>query len=250
VTTVEIRPLRGLEEYARCVDLQEQTWGPDFEHRVPASILMVAAETGGVISGALEGGRLLGFVFGISGLRDGRPVHWSDMLAVRPEARDRGLGLRLKLHQRALLLERGIDRVLWTFDPLESRNAYLNLHKLGATVRSYRRDFYGASDSPLHAGIGTDRLVADWRITSDRVLSRIAGGAPASGGRAPGVDTVRVAIPPDIQALKRVDLDRAAAWRSRVREALEARLAEGFVAVDLERGPDRSHYVLTRPLSE
>ena len=241
------RPLEGLEEYERCVELQELVWGSGFRHRVPSSILMVAAETGGVVSGAFEGDRLLGFVFGISGLRDRRPVHWSDMLAVRPEARGRGIGLGLKLHQRELLLGRGIERVLWTFEPLEARNAYLNLHKLGATVRGYRRDMYGRSDSPLHAGIGTDRLVAEWRIASDRVARRLRGASPA----APDPDAVvRVAIPSDIQSIKRDDPEAALEWRRRVRSELESRLAEGYTAVDVEPGPDRSHYLLIRSLAE
>jgi predicted GNAT superfamily acetyltransferase len=243
-----IRPLDGFAEYERCVALQEETWGRGFAHRVPSSILMVAAETGGVISGAFEEDHLLGFVFGISGLRDGRPVHWSDMLAVRPEARDRGIGLRLKLHQRELLLERGIERVLWTFEPLESRNAYLNLHRLGATARHYRRDMYGTSDSPLHAGIGTDRLMVEWRIASERVVSHLEGGG---GPSVPDTgDVVRVAIPADLQTLKREDPAAALRWRRRVREEMEAHLADGYEAVDLEPGPDRSHYLLVRSLAE
>lgn len=247
---VVIRPLDGEAERAACVALQERVWGPAFADRVPASVLMIALETGGVASGAFEAGELVGFVFGITGLRAGRPTHWSDMLAVAPEHRGRGIGYRLKLHQRTLLLERGVKMVRWTFDPLEARNAHINLRRLGAVAREYRRDAYGASDSPLHAGIGTDRLVAEWPIASERVATRLAGGPgdptdrPAEGGGAQ-----RIAVPADIQALKRTDLAAALEWRRTVREALEGAFAAGYTAVDFERPGDMARYVLDRGFS-
>ena len=240
-----IRPLEGLAERETCVALQERVWGEAFADRVPASVLMIAQETGGVASGAFVEGRLVGFVFGITGIEDGRPIHWSDMLAVAPEHRGRGIGYRLKLHQRTLLLDRGVERVRWTFDPLEARNAHLNLRRLGATAAEYRRDVYGTSDSPLHAGIGTDRLVAEWAIASERVEARLQGGEIPD----PGPDVVRVAIPSDIQALKTADLARAVEWRKDVRAALERAFEEGYTAVDLERDGEVARYVLARGLS-
>lgn len=255
-----IRPLSGLAEREACVALQEQVWGEAFADRVPASVLMIALETGGVASGAFLGGRLVGFVFGITGIREGRPIHWSDMLAVAPEHRSEGIGFRLKAHQRAVLLERGVEEARWTFDPLEARNAHINLHRLGALVREYRRDVYGASESPLHVGIGTDRLVAEWPMASDRVRRTLTGevtahgfstddapllNPPVGGGVSirpsrrvsePEAPVVRIAIPADIQALKRADLARAAAWRENVRAAFEAALEAGYTAVDVERG--------------
>lgn len=186
MTDVVIRPLAGLDERTACVALQERVWGDAFADRVPASVIMIALETGGVASGAFIDGRLVGFVFGITGYVDGRPLHWSDMLAVAPEHRGRGIGVRLKRHQRALLLEAGVATVLWTFDPLEARNAHLNLRRLGATAAEYRRDAYGASASPLHAGIGTDRLVAEWAIASDRVADRLGSDGPEGGGSETG----------------------------------------------------------------
>ena len=189
MTGIDIRPLRTRTEREACLRLQEETWGPDFADRVPASVLMIALETGGIASGAFEEGHLVGFVFGITGLRDGSPVHWSDMLAVHPSHRGRGIGHRLKLHQRQELLDRGVRTMLWTFDPLEARNAHLNLNRLGAVVRTYRRDLYGDSASPLHAGFGTDRLLAEWQLDSERTRSRIGeAGPPASGGAPVGGD--------------------------------------------------------------
>src|SRR5205085_3600896 len=136
------------------------TWGESFAEAVPGSILKICQKVGGVAAGAFEVGgeeRLLGFVFGLTGVRHGRLAHWSHMLAVLPEARDLGLGTRLKLYQRDLLLPLGVESVLWTFDPLEARNAHLNLNRLGAEVLEYVEDMYaGELGSELSKGIGTD----------------------------------------------------------------------------------------------
>ena len=267
-----IRPLRGIDEYRACVRLQEEIWGGNFTERVPPAMLMVAQELGGVASGAWDGDRLVGFVFGVTGLRGGRLAHWSDMLAVRPEYRNRGLGRRLKLHQRDEVLARGVETVHWTFEPLESRNAYLNFAKLAVTVREYRRDLYGEPDSPLHQGLGTDRFVVDWAIDSDRVRARIAGTdrpptaadvqelpvanptRPGAGGltcEAPDTDLdvnrLRVAIPAEIQVLKAQAPEPARAWRTHVRAAMESYLEREFVVMELVRESDeRSCYVLER----
>lgn len=171
-----IRPLREHAEFEACVAFQEETWGEGFSERVPVAILKIASRLGGVVAAAWEpNGRMAGFVFGLTGVRDGELVHWSDMLAVRPELRDRGLGRRLKAYQRERLLEADVRTTLWTFDPLESRNAYLNLGKLGVVVREYLEDMYGESGSPLHRGVGTDRFLARWEMESERAEARIAG---------------------------------------------------------------------------
>jgi len=186
-----IRAFASPEDYRACVELQEATWGEGFSERVSPAILQVGQILGGVSAGAFdEDDRLVGFVFGLTGVRDGRAVHWSDMLAVRPEIRDAGLGRRLKEYQRGELLARGIDTMYWTFDPLQSRNAHLNITRLGAVVGEYRVNMYGESDSPLHQGIGTDRFVALWLMDSERVRSRLgeevgSGSRRASSGEAP-----------------------------------------------------------------
>lgn len=268
---IRIRPLTGIDEFRACVRLQEETWGEAFTERVPPAMLMVAQELGGVASGAWDGDRLAGFVFGVTGIRDGRRAHWSDMLAVRPEYRDRGLGRALKLHQRELLLPLDVQVVHWTFEPLESRNAFLNFARLGVTTRDYRRDLYGEPDSPLHQGLGTDRFVVDWVIAGERVTARLAGAEPpptaadiadlplvnptrdAPHGPAcdepdTGLDAprVRVAIPRDIQALKTRVPELARSWRERVRTAMEAYLERGYAVTELVPSGDRSDYVLER----
>jgi predicted GNAT superfamily acetyltransferase len=270
VSDIVIRPLADAEERLACVRLQEATWGNGFTDRVPSSILMIAQMTGGVASGAFDGDRLVGFVFGISGVRDDRRVHWSDMLAVLPEYRDRGIGYRLKRHQRDLLLENGVETVFWTFDPLVARNAYLNLRRLGAISRTYKRDLYGRSDSPLHAGIGTDRLLAEWWIDSARVRRSLAGERPLPPPHeertlvnppgpdagphprpgdtlaAPGGPSLEIAIPADIQPLKEDDPALGQAWRENVRTAFETSFNAGYETVDMLRRDRLARYILAR----
>ena len=146
--TVTLRSLETLADFEACVELQRETWGRDFSGCVPASVLMVVHKVGGVTAGAFdEDGHLVGFVFGITGYTDGRPLHWSHMLAVREGARGSGVGVRLKLYQRELLLAGGVHTARWTFDPLVAKNAHVNLNRLGAIVTDYVENMYGDSNS-------------------------------------------------------------------------------------------------------
>ncbi len=274
---MKIRPLETLQEYRECVRLQEEIWGDGFSERAPVSLLKVSSRLGGVVAGAFDdGGRMAGFVFGITGVEEGRTVHWSDMLAVRPEYRNHGLGSRLKAYQRRTLLERGIRVCYWTFDPLRARNAHLNFGKLGVVVREYQRQMYGETDSPLHRGIGTDRFVALWLLDSDRVRRRIealesgegdgpmeeglAGGAAAAlegsmdeGHPVPGPpdvergeETLTVAVPARIEVLLEEAPERARAWREATRAVFEAYLSRGWEVVELLRDEPLSRYVLRK----
>jgi predicted GNAT superfamily acetyltransferase len=268
-----IRPLATIEELHACVALQEETWGHGFSERVPPAILKVAQILGGVASGAYDAkGRLVGFVFGMTGVRGGEVVHWSDMLAVRRGLRDTGLGAELKAYQRRVLMERGVAKMFWTFDPLQSRNAYLNFSKLGIVVREYVCDMYGETDSPLHRGIGTDRFIALWLMDSERAECRTGGdergpGADAHAGDPaglaeedlsaeiprPGVPvtgldapSVRIAIPADISEVMTASMDVAVAWRQATRAALTHYLDRGYEVRELLRGSRTSDYLLTR----
>jgi len=189
---IVIRRVETQAEYEECVRIQDETWGAGFSERVPSAILKVAQYLGGVTAAAFDGeeadARILGFVFGMTGVRDGQLVHWSDMLAVRPEARDHGIGRRLKLYQRSLVAQLGVTQILWTFDPLVSRNAHLNLNALGARVTDYVPDMYGAdTGSTLHQGIGTDRFVVAWDVSGaagQRGSGDVSGAAGQRGSRA------------------------------------------------------------------
>ena len=198
---ITIRPLDTRAEYTACVTLQRDIWGADFLDVVPATILMVSQQVGGVASGAFDpAGRLLGFVFGVSGVRDGVTAHWSDMLAVRPEARGRGLGRRLKLHQRELLLAVGIERAYWTFDPLVARNARLNLTTLGASPVEYVSNMYGDTASQLHRGLETDRFIVEWRLR-DPAVERVLAGTPARLPAAAREGPIVTVVSPDANAV-------------------------------------------------
>jgi predicted GNAT superfamily acetyltransferase len=195
---VELRPLEGWEEYRACETFQRRIWGEDFTELAPASLQKIAQTLGGVASGAFDPEEgLVGFVFGLTGLEDGEPVHWSHMLAVRRDFRDRGVGRRLKEHQRELLLEEGVDTVYWTFDPLVARNAHFNLNRLGVRVEEYVPQMYGDTASRLHEGLGTDRFLVAWDLESyrppgaerARPAGEVPGEGPGRAGRAPDTAT-------------------------------------------------------------
>jgi len=173
--TVLIRPCQGLEELAACVQLQGEVWGYGDRDVIPRRVFIVAQKIGGQVIGAFDRGSLVGFAMAIPGISQGRPYLHSHMLAVNPEYRDRGIGRRLKLFQRDEALARGIRRMEWTFDPLEIKNSFLNLTKLGAVVRRYAANFYGVSSSRLHGQVPTDRLYAEWWLDSDRVCRALDG---------------------------------------------------------------------------
>jgi chorismate synthase len=240
---VTLRRLATHAEYQACVALQELTWGHDFRERVPTSLLHVAHEIGGVVAGAFDpAGALVGFVFGLTGVRDGRLVHWSDMLAVRPDFRDRGLGLRLKRFQLELVRPLGVEAVLWTFDPLLAKNAHLNLVRLGARVVAYVEDMYGSdSGSTLHGNIDTDRLIVAWDVAPNDV-----GPAPPADAAGPAD---RIEIPDDFYALLERDRAEALHWRLAIRSAFRERLATGWRVAGFERGGGgaRPCYLLVAP---
>ena len=271
---LEIRPLRTTDELLACVELQRATWGDTFSDLVPASILKVSQRVGGVAAGAFDGdGRLLGFVFGLTGVERGRVVHWSDMLAVREDARDLGLGRMLKEYQRDVVRSMGGTVIYWTYDPLVARNAHLNFNKLGVWIAEYVEEMYGDTDSELHRGLGTDRFVVAWPVArheseAHAVASRRLGTdksdalrlAPLlnpdlADGTVPDLSVVqktrpqyvRVVIPRDIFAVQTHSLDAAGRWRHSTRRAFQWGLARGYSVrgVYADDGGAWSYYVLT-----
>lgn len=172
---IEIRKIVSIPDMEACVQLQQSVWQFRDLDIVPRRMFAVANAIGGQVMGAWAADKLVGYALAIPGLRDGRPYFHSHMLAVAQEYRNRGVGKMLKLAQREDALASGIELIEWTFDPLEIKNAFFNIEKLGAIVRRYTPDFYGASTSPLHGNLPTDRLHAEWWLRTARVRALIAG---------------------------------------------------------------------------
>jgi len=172
-----VRNCRGLEELRACVALQKQVWKFSDADLVPLRMFVVAEKIGGQVIGAFIRNQLAGFSLSLPAMRNGKPYLHSHMLAVGEKYRNTGLGRKLKLFQRKDAMRRGYDLIEWTFDPLEIKNAYFNIERLGAIARRYIVDQYGASSSPLQGGLPTDRLIAEWWLASDRAKRRVRGGA-------------------------------------------------------------------------
>ena len=177
---IELRRCHSIEEFRACVTLQKEVWNFSDADLVPLRMFVVADKVGGQVMGAFEGSQMVGFALSVPGTRSGHVYLHSHMLAVRKEYRNGGLGRRLKLMQREEALTRGIELIEWTFDPLEIKNAYLNVEKLGAIVRRYNINQYGITSSPLQGGLPSDRLIAEWWLKSKRVESLLNGGARSS----------------------------------------------------------------------
>ena len=260
MSEVEIRHVRTEDEFTACVDLQRDTWGWSFSDVVPVSMLQISVKMGGVCLGAFgPRGELLGLVYGITGVRQGELAHWSHMLAVRPELRDRGIGRRLKLAQADALRALGVSTVYWTFDPLVARNAHLNLNLLGVTIDEYVPDMYGRSDSDLHQ-LGTDRFIVKWCLKGE--VGRVGPVVPQSTGAVlvapegvvggPGgadymdAETVEVLIPGDIEAVEARSVDEALAWRRTTRRAFTRLLGAGASVAGFFPDREYGRYVLVR----
>lgn len=274
---ITIREVRS-EELKTVEDIQRQAWGFEDLDVVPAAQLIAAQHVGGILLGAFDETSMIGFVYGFPGYEQGRISMHSHLLAVRPDCRGLRAGLFLKLAQREAALDRGIIEITWTFDPLQSVNANLNFSALGVTSRRYVVNFYGeATSSPLHQGIGTDRLWVSWMLDTERVQERVARareGKPPLPAldvtqfgpslvewkrgcmEGPGQDLLsgnscRIEIPDDIMAVSRRDSQLGPLWRQTTRLAFLQALDRGFVVADFHgiQGPEgrRWFYHLTKP---
>jgi len=282
---MKIRALTTADELRQVFELEQAIWGYEsIEDSVPVMMLLVSTRVGGLVVGAYDQGRLVGFAYALPGIRDGKPFQWSHMLGVVPECRASGLGWRLKVEQRRLVMESGVDLIAWTYDPLQAANAHLNFAKLGTVAREYHLDAYPGSSSSLHAGTPTDRLIAEWWLRSDRVVERLAaagrggperqhGAAALASGvvlrEAAEVNSVReagewlapdghdlsldaphlaVTIPIGFTEMQRGDLPLAQAWRLATREIFTTYLPRGYAVTDflLDRPGRRGTYVLSR----
>lgn len=249
-SAIIIRPLRTHPEYQAAVDLQKAAWGFADRDLVPHSELVAAVHNDGIVLGAFDDGRLVAFVFSLVGRRDGRFHQYSRMLAVDPERQGQGLGAALKMEQRRVAIERGYTWMEWTFDPLEARNAGLNLRRLGARVRTCFRDLYGPRSSRFDLGVPTDRFLAEWDLAEDLALTGEARrAAHRDAGRAfevvrgtlpepgplsidPAARAILIPVPSEFQPIREASLETSLKWRLAVREAAETALAAGLAAVD------------------
>ncbi len=227
MATIVVRELSTPKELAEAVRLQFEIWGPN--DATPANQLVISVKTGGHVLGAFDGDRLVSFAYGFPAVVQGQePWIASHMLATLPEYGGRGIGRMLKWRQRDWALGHGFHRITWTFDPLEARNAHLNLNLLGAKAKDYIVDCYGPMEDKLNQGLPSDRLMADWQLESPRVLA-------AERGEAPRPEGERVLVPRDFQRLRKDEPARAFEERLRVREELSAQLALGKACIAFDR---------------
>jgi predicted GNAT superfamily acetyltransferase len=282
MSSITYRDLTTLEDFAAVVDLEREIWGPGYDDVVPVPILAVSVHSGGILIGAfddasrtshLASSAMIGFVYSLPGIKDGKPTQWSHMAGVVPAYQSRGLGYQLKLLQRERALSAGLDLVQWTYDPLQAMNAHLNFAKLGVVAEEYAVNIYGVSGSPLHGGNPTDRFVADWWIRKPHVERRLAPAAMtmrdqgvAEAGRinraVPAgewleceeidltLDARRLAveIPMGFTDMLSKAPDLALAWRMSTREIFTAYFARGYRAVEffLDRPSRKGSYLLVR----
>ena len=242
---IVVRKVCTLREFHTCVELQREIWGEADLEIEPVTMFVVASITGGQVLGAFDGEKMVGFTLAVVGWRQNLTYLHSHQTGVSAAYRDRGVGRMLKLLQRDEALGRGIRLVEWTFDPLETKNAHFNLNRLGAICRRYVPDLYGVTTSPLHRGIPTDRLVAEWRLDSARVAAAIRDLAPEAA-EAPAV----IEMPQELEQWKQGDPQRVREVQTRTREEFTRWFAKEYAAVAVRRNKDGSAAYLLRPWSD
>jgi predicted GNAT superfamily acetyltransferase len=221
------------------VQLQREVWGESDLEIEPVTGFVVAAHTGGQVLGAFDGDRLVGYTLALVGFQNREVYLHSHHTGVHQDYRDRGVGRMLKLFQREEALGREIRSIQWTFDPLELRNAHFNLNRLGAICRHYQPNLYGITTSPLHRGLATDRLLAEWQLDSRRVIAVISGLADE-----PASSPVEIEIPGDLDQWKQSDPEQVKSVQDRVRTEFTHWFARGYAAVAMRKTPTGAAYLL------
>jgi predicted GNAT superfamily acetyltransferase len=240
VPEIAVRACSGLSEFATCIEIERAVWGSADVDIVPLPLFVVAAETGGQVLGAFAGDRMIGFTLAIGGVRNRKPFLHSHMTAVLRPFRNQGAASKLKQFQREEALERGIDLIEWTFDPLEIKNAHFNF-RLGAIVRRFIPNMYGVTTSPLHGGLPTDRLVAEWHLRSARVRRALSD----KRSRKPrGKEFARVRVPVDFALIRGTKPEEAVRLQAEVRLEFEHWLASGYAATGINISDDAAEYLL------
>ena len=228
---IEVRQLTRLPQFEPVFDMQKTIWNYDDSDLIPLRFFVVIDKVGGHIFGAYDSGRLIGFCFAIPGIKPGgRPYLHSHMLGVLPEYRNARIGSRLKLRQKEDALARGIELIEWTFDPLELKNAFLNIAKLGAVIRTYSENFYGSTSSPLHGGLPTDRCTAEWWLRRP--------------DRKPAPSAERISYPADITQIRATDPPRARHIQQSNAQKFRDAFSRGLAVTGFESTPIAGVYLL------
>ena len=228
-----------LEEFHACVELQREIWGEADLEIEPTTMFVVASLTGGQVLGAFDGEKMVGYTLAVAGVHDNSTYLHSHQTGVKVNYRDRGVGRMLKLFQRDEALGRGIRLVEWTFDPLEVKNAHFNLNRLGAICRQYIPNLYGVTTSPLHRGMDTDRLLAEWHLDSERVVAAITNLV-----REPAEAPAKIELPAGLEQWKVNDCAKLQATQSRIRKEFTDWFARGYAAIAVQNSAAGSAYVL------
>jgi predicted GNAT superfamily acetyltransferase len=233
-TAIDLRQLFHLDDFQRVVDLQREIWGFAELELLPLRFLVVVSRVGGHVFGAFDGEKMIGFCFAIPGIKPGAmPYLHSHMLGVLPEYRNHAIGRRLKVMQREDALARGIKLIEWTFDPMELKNAFLNIEKLGAIIRRYHPNLYGSTSSPLHGGLPTDRVYAEWWLEAP---PRTRPTNPAE----------RIAYPVNIAEIRASDPARAREIQAENATRFQAAFSQGLAVTGFERTETEGVYLLEK----
>lgn len=242
-SNISIRQLETFAELRAVEELQKEVWGvPDLDV-VPLTHLIATKAAGGVLIGAFDRETLVGFVYGFVAQEDGEIAHHSHMLAVKREYRNFNLGYKLKLAQRDAVLVQGIDVITWTFDPLQSLNAYFNFTKLGVISNRYVINFYGEEAASFLHQTGTDRFWVKWLLKSERVVQRLNSTKPTLENPS---DKLLIEIPDDINALQQQSPERALEWRQRTRREFTEAIEAAYTVLDFYREGTKGIYILGR----
>ena len=238
---IEIRRLHTIAEFTEAVELQQDIWGFADRELLPVRLFVVGNKIGGHLFGAFDGNRMVAFLVAIPGIKEGaRGYLHSHMMGVLPAYQNRGIGRLLKAEQRRDALSRFINLIEWTFDPLELKNAFFNIERLGAVVRRYVLNQYGTTSSHLHGGLPTDRCVAEWYISSPRVELALQGRVPP-----PRHETLaRIPVPADIADVRQFDARRAREIQLAVSEQFMLHFEKGLAVIGFERSPTAGTYLL------
>jgi predicted GNAT superfamily acetyltransferase len=243
---IEVKRIKDIKDFKKIPEIQKSAWGfldLDIE---PHHLMTRVQKYGGLVQGLFLNGELAGFTYALIGRWKGEHFIYSHMTGVRKEDQKKGFGFLLKKAQREEVLNMGYDVIRWNFDPLESMNAFFNIHRLGIISVEYERDIYGTGESGLHKGLPTDRLIASWNLNSDRVINKmnrkdlpIVENVPVKTPEDFTQKTVYIEIPRDIRSLKRTDISKALQWRMKTRRLFESAFQKGYAVTDIVFSKDK-----------